>query len=190
MLCRRRHAKRKILYQTHSFWILLVCCVVLDGFCGLLLVLLGLPEAAGNLFLFFPAALVEEYRFVQAFALCYRYVLFLFLCSFSVLAVYLVPCALFVRGFLLTYSIGCYTALYGAGGFLTAFQLNLYHGILMLPILLLLGGWSFARQERTLNRQSFKVGAVMTGVSLVMAVPEYCLTPWIAGSLMAAFQIV
>jgi hypothetical protein len=177
MLGHVKPKKRKILCHINSFWLISLLCLLLGITAGGLFCRLGFRAILDGLFQLHPAAIADDYGYFAAFAQCVRFPFFLFLVSFSQFAAFLIPCTLAVRGFLLAYSIGSYTILYGVDGFLAGFQLSLYHGILMLPILLFLAVWGLSRSEPRLDKAAATVGILTLLVSLLLAVPEYFLTP-------------
>lgn len=175
MLWSKAHSRRKILCKSHSFFIPLVFGLLLGALAGVLFCFLGRDMLSRGIFVFRASA--DEMSFASALGACLRFPLFLYLSAFSGLAAQLVLMTLFARGFLLSYSIGCSVCAYGWIGLPCAFAAALFSGVLLLPLLVLLGYWSATRAGRRLDRAALVVGLLMLLVCALCALLETRLTP-------------
>ena len=176
MLWNKVKRKRKILYQLHSFWLFIILSIVLGMLSGALFCRMGSSSFDAAVLRLSPAA-EENDSFLSAFALCARFPALLYLFSFSAFSTPLILVTLFFRGFLISYSVLWYMFAFGFSGLFYGIQLNLFHGLLLLPVIAILGGWGIVRKERTLNRQASTVLLFSILAVFAVSVPEFWITP-------------
>jgi uncharacterized membrane protein SpoIIM required for sporulation len=87
----------------------------------------------------------ERPGFFSVLSVNLRYPLLLLLSGLTVWSIWAPLTILAARGFFLSYTVTCFALVYGGRGYVLSLTLVLFHGLLLLPLLFLLGQWSVQR---------------------------------------------
>ena len=139
---------RKDQPHTRAF-LLLSATFVLGAGLGMLCAWLVGPEGCGNLRAFFslytqiaPDSAYTWFDFLHTLWYFLRLPLLLFLVGFSALGVFVVPAAMFCKGFSFAFAISTLTLLYGSHGLLAAGVFFGLAELFFIPVLFLVAVWS------------------------------------------------